>query len=205
MKIGITIRIQDVNNKEAFVIYKRYIDFIKDAEVVLITPDTSDELLGYCDKFIITGGDDLNPSLYNEKNYDSKDVNDQNDELDFKIIKHAYTMNKTILGICRGIQSINVYFGGTLTQHFENHMRVIHDIKKVTEPRLYKKEILYVNSYHHQVINKVANDLIVTYESDDGVVEIIEHKEKNIIGVQYHPEISTNKDDEMLYNMLKII
>lgn len=202
MKIGITTRKQIVNNKISYIVYERYVDLLKNHEVILLNPKQSEEIINLCDKFILVGGDDLNPRLYNQENTSSYDVCDENDILDYKIIKHAYENNKTLLGICRGIQSINTYFGGTLKQDHKNHINVKHHIMEVNKPRIYKVNKKEVNSYHHQIIDEVGKDLIVTYKSEDGVIEILEHKNKNIIGVQYHPEISKNEDDELLYNVL---
>lgn len=204
MRIGISIRSVEVNEKQTYILYKRYIEYFKDEEIILLLPNQSKELLDLCDGFILTGGDDLNPKLYNEQNTKSNDIDDEIDSLDIMIIDYAYKKNKVLLGICRGIQSINVYFNGTLKQDFKNHMKVNHKIKKVSNPRLFDigYEII-VNSYHHQTINKIGNGLKATYCSSDGVVEIIEHEEKNIIGVQYHPEINIDNNSVLLFELFK--
>lgn len=194
MRIGITIRQIDVNNKETFVLYKRYIKYFEEDEVVLILPNQSVDILNLCDAFVITGGDDLNPKLYKQVNTCSNFVNDEIDILDFMVIEHAYLNNKKLLGICRGIQSINVFFNGTLKQHHENHMNVQHFIyRQRSEVVLDVGEELLVNSYHHQIVGKIGDGLIISYVSDDSVIEMLEHINGKIFGVQFHPEIENGK------------
>ncbi len=204
MKIGISIRINEVNNKETYILYKRYVDYFIEDEIILLLPNQSKEVLDLCDAFMLTGGDDLNPSLYNQENINSNNINDEIDKLDFNIIKHAYDNNKKLLGVCRGIQSINVYFKGTLKQDYKNHMNVEHKINQINKPRLFDiGNSFFVNSYHHQTIDKLGVNLIATYSSDDEIIEIIEHKYKAIIGVQYHPEISKDKYAFLLFELFK--
>ena len=103
-------------------------------------------------------------------------------------------MGKPILGICRGHQVLNVYFGGTLTQHIEGHRASEGTCFHASETeensimrRLFGKT-LTVNSIHHQAVNAVGDGFLVTQRSADGTVEAIEHKSMPIIGVQWHPE-----------------
>ncbi len=203
MRIGISIREVVINEKESYILYKRYIEYFKEDEIILILPNQSEEVLSLCDAFILTGGDDLNPNLYNQENIKSNNVNDILDKLDFKIIEHCVNENKKLLGICRGIQSINVYFNGSLIQDFSNHMNTKHCITKKNESILDLDEIVYVNSFHHQIIGELADDLIATYISDDNVVEILEHQNKKIIGVQFHPEIDFSKYSKKIFNFIK--
>ncbi len=190
MRIGITTRKIEVNGKESFILYKRYIDFYKNHEIVLLMPFQSSSILELCDCFILTGGDDLNPTLYNQNNYSSNNVDDDIDNLDMLVINHALKANKKVLGICRGIQSINVYFGGTLKQDKDCHMNVSHKLLRINKIKGIKiPRKLYVNSYHHQVLDVVGEELNVISKCEDEIVEIIQHKNNNILGVQFHPEI----------------
>ena len=111
-------------------------------------------------------------------------------------------MGKPVLGICLGIQSINVYFGGKLHQDIPGHKEPGRDIRHmVTLARGSRlKEIMgidrmAVNSYHHQAIKAVAPELYASAVSDDGVVEAIELPgEKFVVGVQWHPERMQEED-----------
>ena len=120
--------------------------------------------------------------------------------------------NKPILGICRGLQLINVLMGGTLYQDLNteystyiNHImkppytNVCHKvtIKEHTPlKQILHKEIIGVNSYHHQGIKELGNSLITMAESEDGIIEAIACKDKRFIwGVQWHPEFNYNVDE----------
>ncbi len=203
MRIGISSRSVVVNGKSSYILYSRYLNSLKRHEIVMLLPNQSDEVLSMCDAFIITGGDDVNPKLYNEENTSSNGVNDIIDELDYMIIDHAYKNNKKILGICRGIQVINIYFGGTLVQHVDNHMNILHTIYKMMETNIYDiGSFAVVNSFHHQKIGEVGKGLNPTYLSGDDVVEIIEHENRKIIAVQYHPEINFDCNSKKLFDII---
>ena len=145
-----------------------------------------------CDGLIITGSNiDIDPRYYNEKSNTKSNLIVDEYILDSKIINKFVEKKKPILGICGGLQSINVYFGGSLNQDVENHNLINekHMIKIEKESFLYNtydKTQLYVNSFHHQAIKNVAEGFKVTAISEDGIIEAIE--KENIIGVQWHPE-----------------
>ncbi|MFI3252084.1 MAG: gamma-glutamyl-gamma-aminobutyrate hydrolase family protein [bacterium] len=202
MRIGIPVRSSISNGKDVYLLYKRYLDSFDDCEVVLLMPEQSEIILDICDCFLLPGGDDLNPKLYNQENDNCNGIDDFIDALDFKIIRHAYLNNKKILGICRGIQSVNVFFGGTLIQHIDNHMEVSHKIFKVNSSILELPESIVVNSYHHQVVGELGEGLIVSYDDECGVPEIIEHKNGKIICVQFHPEINIDLHSKTIFNFL---
>ena len=109
------------------------------------------------------------------------------DTLDFAIIKAFNNVNKPILGICRGIQAINVCFGGSLYQDIPYHKlskEERHNVKFEKESFLYNcynTEQMLINSLHHQSIKEVAKGFNVVAKSDDGIIEAIENK--NIIAV----------------------
>ena len=114
------------------------------------------------------------------------------DTLDFSIIKAFNNVNKPILGICRGIQAINVCFGGSLYQDIPYHKlpkEERHNIKFEKASFLYNcynTEQMLINSLHHQAIKELAKGFKAVAKSEDGIVEAIENK--NIIAVQWHPE-----------------
>ncbi len=148
----------------------------------------------HCDFLLLTGGADVNPEYYGaEKIKETYFVNNRNDELDFQMIKAFIKADKPILGICRGLQIINVYFGGSLYQHRPEHSlneEDRHDINITKDSFLfdcYKKDRIGVNSLHHQGIDKVATGFKICASSDDGVIEAIS-KDK-IFAVQWHPEM----------------
>ena len=157
-----------------------------------------------CDGLIIAGRDrDINPKYYGEEPQKGLIYPEDNyeDELDFRLIELFERQKKPIFGICSGLQSLNIYFGGTLKQHIDEHTSkeklVRHLVKINRDSFLYS---LYgqennVNSIHHQAINKLAEGFKVTAVAEDGTIEAIEREK--FIGVQWHPEV----DDE--YNIFK--
>lgn len=196
--IGISPRIikKDIaNNPYDFInINMTYCHFINNLgyEYLILPLNLDINLLNICDGYLIIGGNDVNPEYYFEKNRDSNIEPKIIDEIDFKIIDFAINQQKFILGICRGIQVINVYFGGSLIQDLndENHLHHhLHQITKISDISLIdcfnEKEI--VNSLHHQAINKLGDGLIPLFKTNDIIEMIIHHKYK-IIGVQWHPE-----------------
>ena len=171
--------------------------------------------------YLFTGGHDVSPALYGETPISSCGVPcPQRDLLEKMIFWKAYEKNKPILGICRGIQLINVLMGGTLYQDLpsqnpsssvEHHMtfpydRTVHKVtikKKSPLYSVFRKEHLQVNSYHHQGIHIVGKNLEVAAVAEDGLVEGIYDPKKNfLIGVQWHPEFIYQKDEDQL-NLLK--
>lgn len=192
MKIGISAR----RDKKRYFVNQSYLVLFNNEIVpIFLFSQNIDELLALCDGFMILGGDDINPSLYNEKNIFSNNIDDAIDELDFKILRYSIKNNKPVLGICRGIQSINVFFKGSLLQDIE-HKEIYHEVKFINNSkylpciRKNKKEI--VNSYHHQAINILGENLVLLGKSND-IIEIVEHKYYPIIGVQWHPELMLNE------------
>ncbi|MDE7161150.1 MAG: gamma-glutamyl-gamma-aminobutyrate hydrolase family protein, partial [Anaeroplasmataceae bacterium] len=121
MKIGIAVR-RDTTD---YFVHQSYIHMLKKKKhsFDFITLETD---LTSFDGFLLPGGYDLDPKLYHEKNYASNHIDEEMDKLDFRIIEYAAQTKKPLLGICRGIQSINVYFGGTLKQDIRNHMDENH-------------------------------------------------------------------------------
>lgn len=203
MILAITQRYEKFDNekfwKENFYLNKNFKDIFENLDVLLFPVASTTELntvVNICDGLIVTGrAIDINPKYYGEKAIDSTYLSgyDLEDELDFTLIKAFNEANKPILGICAGIQSINVCFGGSLYQDIPNHSSKeelkIHSIdiqKESFLEKCYKSNRIEVNSFHHQAINKVAPNFKVTATSDDGIIEAIEYNK--ILGVQWHPE-----------------
>lgn len=197
MKLGISVR----RESDYYFIKKRYIEYFSDFEIIFIYPYNNACAHAYwdIDGFLIIGGADINPIRYNEENYASLGIVDEIDEMDLKIIEYAVTRNKPLFGICRGLQVINVYFKGTLKQHIFNHEDKMHKIILVDDFSSFPLEAV-VNSYHHQSVKKLGNNLKVLYYSLDGEVECFIHEYLPIIAVQFHPEMDA---DDLFYNSIK--
>lgn len=210
MKIGITCRYIYEEGIEKQFVNSQYLDYVMDAGFTpIILPIDKDisELLSMCDCFLITGGNDLDSSSY-EGAIESEclGVDKRLDKLDFEVIEYAIKHNKPLLGICRGLQSINVYFKGSLFSNLEdtrhNKKEIEKDIIIDYDSRLFFKcicEDMKINSYHHQGINKLGKGLLDVGKSL-GLIEAIEHEYLDIYAVQWHPE---KIDDEFNINIIK--
>jgi len=204
--IGATPRILFEGTTKKQFINERYLSFLtaRGFNVIMLTTKNPniDEVLSLCDGFLITGGSDVEPSYYNEKNEGlSKDCDTDLDEIDKAVTLYAIKHKKPLLGICRGIQSINVFAGGSLHQDIgKNHSNVDRDhlIKTFKNDFIdFKKETINCNSYHHQAIKDLAPDFEIIAKNGD-IVEAIIHKHLPILGVQWHPEVTPNTDESKI-------
>jgi len=175
------------------------------------------ELLGTLDGIIFTGGEDFDPSYYNERPIPQMGkINAHRDEFDIKLLHLAVEQGVPVLGICRGLQLINIAYGGSLyqdlsAQYHDNSIRhrqrqpkedASHSVlveENTVFADIVKDRMLMVNSSHHQAIKKVAPGFHVAGKSPDKIVEVIEKIDsKNwILGVQFHPEVRVMRDNAM--------
>ncbi len=165
------------------------------------------------DGFLYTGGQDVSPDLYaQERSEKCGPCCSGRDEMEAMLFRMAYEKDKPLLGICRGIQLLNVLMGGTLYQDLPSeHPSDIghhqpppydaptHSVNLVEHSPLHEllqKKTLMVNSYHHQAIRVLAPKLLAMAISEDGLVEAACVPEKSFIwGIQWHPEFSYRTDE----------
>ena len=159
-----------------------------------INPVVSNHLF---DGLLLPGGGDISPIFYHKKNHGSQNICITEDIIQILLFHRFLEQKKPILGICKGMQLINVALGGNLIQDlptkklhaYDNDDRY-HITKALPGSQLHS---LYgndciTNSAHHQAINKLGDHLRITQYAHDGVAEAIEHDTLPIIGVQWHPE-----------------
>ena len=176
-------------------------------------PGELDYFLETCGGFLLTGGHDVSPSVYQaDKKPWCGQCCELRDKMESYILKKAVDLDKPVLGICRGIQFMNACMGGTLYQDLEqeygsqveHHMnppynRTAHQVTIHQGTPLYavlQCEQLGVNSYHHQAVKKLAPDFAVMATSEDGLIEgIYMPSRKYIAGIQWHPEFSYETDE----------
>lgn len=148
------------------------------------------------DGLLLGGGGDLAPSWYGEENRSSREIDSARDGIEFQLVQQALACKRPVFGICRGIQILNVFLGGSLIQDLgvvhsmtEGDYRLHPTCTKADSQLadLYGKQII-VNSGHHQAIRRVASHCTVTQWACDGVIEAIEHQFLPILAVQWHPE-----------------
>jgi putative glutamine amidotransferase len=166
-----------------------------------------DAYLDIIDGLLLSGGVDLDPSLYGEESKPEMGrIDVERDRIEIFLTKKALKANIPILGICRGIQTLNVAAGGTLYQDIptEHSNTLKHrqnapgsygtqTINAQEGSRLLEildQPTLRVNSFHHQAVKKIAPDFMISAVASDGIIEGIESGHHNfVIGVQFHPEL----------------
>ncbi|WP_137149556.1 gamma-glutamyl-gamma-aminobutyrate hydrolase family protein [Mycolicibacterium sp. CR10] len=145
---------------------------------------------------LLPGGADMEPGRYGaEPAPETTDTVAFQDEFDLGITRSVIDLDLPALAICRGMQVLNVALGGSLTQHVPEtntlHHNAIHHVEVADGSRLHAivgAADIDVSSYHHQAINRLADDLVVTAVAADGLIEAVEHRRADMIGVQWHPE-----------------
>jgi putative glutamine amidotransferase len=179
---------------------------------LLVTPerqlvDAPDELLDRIDGLVLSGGHDVDPASYGAERHEAtNNVDPLRDAFEIALTRRAVARDMPVLGICRGIQVLNVAFGGTLHQHLpdrlghQEHRRVPgsfegadHDVRLEPDSlaSLAAGELVHATkSHHHQGVDRIGEGLAVTGVSTmDGLVEAIELPEyRFVLGVQWHPE-----------------
>lgn len=179
--------------------------------------DSIGRILERIDGIIFTGGEDISPLLFNEEpTRQTTQISYKRDKMEMELFKLAYEKRIPILGICRGIQLINVALGGDLYQDINTqidnshgHMSSYdigggyHSLKIYKDTHLFnvfKEEKIVVNSQHHQSVRSLGRDLRVNSISPDGVIEGIESsQDKNfLLGVQFHPEAMVSREEDYL-------
>ena len=204
MRIGIT----DCGKFEN---YRRWIAMEPGVEVVKLSfHDQNAADVESCDGILFSGGEDVHPALYGKQEfvqeYGLKEIIPARDQFEYEVIEKALENKKPVLGICRGMQLINVYLGGTLSpdiptvSHSTAHGKIsgqdqTHDIRVENLSMLHHisgREMGQVNSAHHQGVGKPAGNLKISAFGESSVIEAMEWKDPSnkswLLLVQWHPE-----------------
>lgn len=220
--IGLTARYDE--ELKAITLGKGYYEAVIEAGgIPLALPCADDkaviaEILEIVDGLILTGGEDVDPKYFNENPVPKTGgISPIRDAQEIFATASALRKDIPMLGICRGIQVMNIAAGGTIYQDIYSQIndrelfkhcqsapkwygthtvKISGDTKLISMLKDYEIE---VNSFHHQAIKDLARGFISAAKSDDGIIEAIEHKEKTFaLGVQWHPELMWKKDKRFL-------
>lgn len=171
-----------------------------------------DDYADVLDGVLLPGGADIEPTRYgHEPHPRAYRPEPERDELEIALFAIAVDRRLPLLGICRGLQLVNVASGGTLHQHVPEHNRLdvaphtdVHEVAFAQGSQLAAiyGERRSVNSLHHQVVDAIGTSLIVTATADDGTIEGLEHEELPIMAVQWHPEMMTSRASDPVFGWL---
>ena len=166
-------------------------------------PTTVDRLVSALDGLVLIGGGDIEARRYGQED-DPRNggTNHHRDEVEFDLLAAALDRDLPVLAVCRGLQVLNLFFGGDLVQQLPDLLGTSHhqprpgafgSVTVVTEEGSRVRRILGERSdvlcSHHQAVSTVGENLVVTARSNDGVVEALEAVDyRFVVGVQWHPE-----------------
>jgi putative glutamine amidotransferase len=181
--------------------FTKFALFLAEATAVRITPSHHVDPKTL-DGIVIGGGSDIDPSLYGARRHKrTVHIDKKRDKMEWKLLEVLIPRKVPIMGICRGMQMLNVFHGGTLNQHIHDlDLPFAHETSPLPLKRvnILPHTLLYkilrvdsceVNSIHHQAIEKVGKDLIVNAKDKNSIIQGIEHtKYPFMLGVQWHPE-----------------
>jgi putative glutamine amidotransferase len=194
---------------------ENYVDAVRRAggRPTLVLPGDEtppSELLEGYGGLLLVGGGDVEPWRYGaEPNREVYGLEPDRDAMEIDLLHEAARSQLPTLAICRGMQVLNVAFGGTLIQHLPDHEGYLehgtpggedhrrHDVKIAAGSRLAEAsgaEVLSSSTHHHQGVDRLGDGLMPTGWSEDGLIEAVEREDGWMLGVQWHPEDTAAED-----------
>lgn len=223
MKQTIKIGITDCEN---YLFYENwFLETEKNAEIVKLSYHLKNEKsIAECDGIVLSGGEDVHPKFYNKLEYlellDMTDIDEKRDEFEWKVIEKAFELNKPVLGICRGLQAVNVFLGGALIPDIPTASNIfehgqINEEDQRHSVTVEEKSLLYditkvitgtINSAHHQSVVQPSKDLTINAMSGS-IVEGMQWtnplNKSWLLLVQWHPERMKDQENPFAGNIKK--
>lgn len=218
MKSNITIGITDCSK---YANYQKWIESETGTTVIKLSHHTNNfKEIEKCDGILLTGGEDVHPQFYNKKEYLEycDEVDEKRDEFEWKVLEYVESNKLPLLGICRGLQMANVFFGGTLLPDIPSFGKFNHskcaevdryhivqvdpnsDLQKIVDASSGE-----INSAHHQSADLIGKGLVSNAISPDGVIEGLERMNKEdqtfLLLVQWHPERMIDQENVFSKNI----
>jgi len=173
--------------------YKNYADAVEAAGGRVCLSENIGEAVS-CAALLLPGGGDLEPWRYGQENTASRGLDPARDREELALLETFTVLRRPVLGICRGLQTVNIFFGGTLLQDIPGHSQTdgrdrLHPVRTAPSPLrvLYGKNAV-VNSAHHQAADRLGTGLEAVQWTPDGTVEALFHRTLPVWAVQWHPE-----------------
>ena len=203
--IGISMNFMQLGSYHQFHIRDKYVDALyNNGALPFLIPCLEDryclkEYLSRVGALIFIGGLDYPPELYGQQVHPKTEpAHERRVKSDRILLELALEMKLPILGICAGMQLLNIYFGGRLIQHidamdthFGEKYHPIHILGGRWLPQIFSREEITVNSNHHQAVDPehIGKGLQVVAKAEDGMIEALEYEsEQMVLGIQWHPE-----------------
>lgn len=166
--------------------------------------DLAKEYISQIDKLILAGGQDVSPKFYKQTQTVQGDYSEARDRFELALLEEALLQNKPVFAVCRGMQLMNVFFGGDLKQELRSFTKILHMQNPIPKEQpshellTQEDSILQqiygaktnVNSFHNQALNRVSSNLTESAFCSDGVIEAVENKPRRLLAVQWHPDFA---------------
>ena len=216
----------DYSIRPYYAIRKNYIDAINQSGAIAVLfpydKNAIEHYLQMIDGLMIVGGNfDINPKRYGDAEiHPTTTLNEIREDFEYEILSRALKTKLPILGICNGMQLINVLRGGDIMQNitddknFINHeqskilgkedsSKAYHDVKINSESKLYQivdTDKIPTNSSHHQAVKNIGNGLKISAYAEDGIIEALEDPLHDFcLGIQWHPEFIISESDKKIF------
>ena len=214
--IGITTDLEDKSNLIESA-YSKAVEFYGGAPVLIPTvAETSGSdflfsIVSAIDGLLIPGSRDMDPKFYGESPHPAiKPMSPERTETEFSVLRLALERDMPVLGICGGMQFINVFYGGSIHQDIKallpdalcHEGGEVHDVTVLPDTvfgGFAEEKEFGIKSYHHQAINSVGEGLRVSALAPDGIVEGFESADGRVMGFQWHPELERTRLSELIF------